>query len=308
VPLIQLAHLIFLRVLEFVPNPEFFVYPYLASAGWLPYRQLIDHHAPGLWLLPVNFATLGFTTPESFRILLLLAVLTQSVLVYFVAKKYFSQTTAVYTVAAYALWQPFFAGNNLWPDLFLPLFTLPAFYFCYRRRWLLTGFFLGLGIVFKQSLAPLFVFPLLSIARLPDKFRNLLDLSFGAALPWIPVLVYLSVRGLVPDFLYWAVVYNLTVYANQARILPALPNIVRLALPSVLMVYSWLALRRRHPMADAVFLWGMVSVTGGLVRFHLKYFQPAVPFLALSVGMLVNQLLVCRFCSGTKKLAADGVL
>ena len=53
-------------MLNFRIDPEFFVYPYLVQNSLKPYTQIIDQHFPGGFFLPINFATLGFTTPDSF--------------------------------------------------------------------------------------------------------------------------------------------------------------------------------------------------------------------------------------------------
>jgi len=138
IPLIQILHLVYLWVLEFIPNPEFFIYPYLASAGWLPYRQIVDQHFPGLFLLPFNFFVMGFTNPGSYKILLLLVIILESVILYCIAKKAFLRPNpALYSVLFFAVWQPFFSGSDLWIDIFLPLFILPAYYFTVRRNWVL---------------------------------------------------------------------------------------------------------------------------------------------------------------------------
>src|SRR3989337_1054294 len=100
--------------MEFVAYPEFFVYPYLTTAGWLPYRQIIDQHFPGLFFMPVNFFTLGFINPRSLKILSLLLVIFQSALIYRIAKSISSRVYPLIAMVTFALWQPFFSGNHLW--------------------------------------------------------------------------------------------------------------------------------------------------------------------------------------------------
>src|SRR3989337_3529975 len=118
--------------MEFVAYPEFFVYPYLTTAGWLPYRQIIDQHFPGLFFMPVNFFTLGFINPRSLKILSLLLVIFQSALIYRIAKSISSRVYPLIAMVTFALWQPFFSGNHLWLESFkLP--PAPTSFFLLRK-------------------------------------------------------------------------------------------------------------------------------------------------------------------------------
>jgi hypothetical protein len=289
VPLIQIFHLTYLWILEFVPYPEFFIFPYLASTGWLPYRQIIDHHTPGLWLLPVNFANFGFTSPGSFKILLLLVVLIQSAMIYLIGKKLFSRQAAVWAVFFYALWQPFFAGNHLWLDLFLPVFTLPALYFVLTSRFLAAGVFLGLSLIFKQSTLPLLLVPLYMIWKTSGRVKSLLDFIFGMCLPWIPVLFYLQKNFLIPDFIYMTVFFNFTIYGPMSRLVPAVKDLIRISLPLGLVIFSWIK-SGKFKTVNVVLTWGLLSVAFGLFRYDLKHFQPALPYFCLVLGIFIQKL------------------
>jgi hypothetical protein len=291
IPVVQLLHLLYLWVLEFIPNPEFFIYPYLASSGWLPYRNIIDQHFPGLWLLPVNFFTIGFNNPTSYKVLLLLVVLIQSVFLVWLARKLFPRTrVALYTVLFFAVWQPFFAGSNLWIDLFLPLFTLPAFYFTVRKNWLLTGLFLGLGLLFKQNLVVLLLVPLYFIFKSPNPWKKLLDMVFGIILPWIPVILFIRANNLWPDFYYWTVVFNLTVYPKLSALAPSVTDLIKIIFPLGLAVAAFIRLRKTGKFIYLIFIWSLLSVIASLSRFDLDHFQPAVPFLCLGLGIWADSL------------------
>src|SRR4030065_1248497 len=128
---IQLLHLLILSPMDLLAYPEFFVYPYLTSSGWLPYRQIIDQHFPGLFFMPVNFFTLGFINPRSLKILSLLLVIFQSALIYRIAKSISSRVYPLIAMVTFALWQPFFSGNHLLLESFI--FTpAPTLFFFFK--------------------------------------------------------------------------------------------------------------------------------------------------------------------------------
>lgn len=270
----QLFHAVILWILEFAPYPELFIYPYLASSGFLPYRNILDQHFPGLMFFPLNFYTLGFRDPVSFKLLLILVVTLTSVWIYKISRSRLS-------VLFYVLWQPFFEGNQLWLDIFLPLFTLPAFYFFQSQHWLLVGFFLGLGVVFKQTLVPLVVVVGL-VLLLRRKFSALAKFSFTALLPSLLMLVYLQKLGLLSDFWYWTIKFNLSVFAASGSLSPRLQDWIKLSLPLVFIALAF----TKFPTSRKYAFWLLFTVIGGIARFGFIHLQPAVPFFALALGTL----------------------
>ena len=162
--IIIVIHNLILTKLIYFPYPELFIYPYLTNHGLKPYAQILDQHFPGLLFLPINFDNLGMTTPQSARIWsIAIVVLVQLMLFILGSHILKSKWKALIVNLLYLIWQPFFEGWVLWIDSFLPILLLPAFYALLKRRFLLTGLFLGIGIVFKQVLIPLSVFILVYI-------------------------------------------------------------------------------------------------------------------------------------------------
>jgi len=274
VPLIQLFHSFLLLILEFVSYPEFYVYPYLVSLKLLPYSQIIDHHFPGLFMLPVNFYTLNFQDPASFKSLLVILVIFQSALIAKITKKLFSsKLVSCVSVLAFALWQPIFQGNQLWVDTILPLFILLAFNANLNSKWFQSGLFLGLGLIFKQSLLPLVA---LAFILHPSK-----KFLIGAAVPLLAILSYFWYLGVLSDFLYWTIPYNLLTYAQLSAKLPITTDLLKLALPALIILVSL-----RHAKLRILIIWLVFSIFGGLSRFELVHLQPGVPFLAILTGAL----------------------
>jgi hypothetical protein len=284
----QLALLWCLRVTIY---PELIVYPYLTASGLLPYREILDQHFPGLLFLPVNFHTLGVRDAAGFHVLLMVVAAAQSVLTYVVARRLAGATVALVAAAAYALWQPVLEGDQLWLDTFLPLFTLPALLLLLDARWLLAGLLLGAGVVFKQTLVPLVAFAGLVILHergLPG-WRDVLRFAAGALLPSALMLIHFLRIGVLGDFWFWTVTFNLSAYASDGTLAPRLGDVVRIALPAALLLAASVLTPARW-RSRLLALWACATVAGGLGRFGLIHLQPAVPYLAILIAMLLAEL------------------
>jgi hypothetical protein len=267
IALIQSFHLLWLSVLEFFPSTEFFVYPYLKSLSWIPYSQIVDHHFPGLLLGPITFANLGFVTPESFKSLVLLVVLLQSVLIYKITKSKF-------TVLLYAIWQPFFGGNILWYDLFQSLFTLLGYFFLKRERFTLMGLSLGAGLIWKQSLFPLVLIIGLQLL-LKRNFKKITGFVLGVCIPLVLLTIYVNHWKIWQDFWFWNVTFNITTYRELASTLITKTELLKISVPAITMI----------ALGEFALLgWGILSIIGGLSRFGFEHFQPLIPFAAMAVG------------------------
>lgn len=270
----QLVHVTLLWLLEFAPYPELFIYPYLVFSGFRPYADILDQHFPGFMFFPINFFTLGFRDPVSFHALHTLVIILTSALIY-------KLTHSRLAVLFYTLWQPFFAGNELWLDIFLPLFTAPAFYFFSSRRYLAAGLFLGLGVVFKQTLVPLVAFAGLLLLR-HRQVSRLAKFSLAAILPSALMLAYFSRIGLLRDFWYWTIQFNLTAYASSGKLAPTWGQIAKLSLPAAFLVLAFF----RLPQLRLTLGWLVFTLIGGVARFDFIHLQPAVPYLAIVLAAL----------------------
>lgn len=291
ISLIILIHMAVLWSLEFFLYPELVIYPYLTASGFLPYKNILDQHFPGLMFFPVNFYTLGFNNPLTFKMLLLSIVAIQGLWIYKIAKRLANHQVAVLSVLAYLIWQPFFEGNQLWLDIFLPLFTLPAIWFFLKDQWFLTGLFLGLGIVFKQTQVPLvaFVGILILFRAKALAIPGGIKYAVGALFPSVLMLLYLNSRGILPDFWYWTVQFNLSEFATGGSLAPRMVDWVRLAFPIMAIVASWLVIPAKYK-PKLLIGWMLFTIAGGIARFGLLHLQPAVPYFCLLFGMLLYEL------------------
>lgn len=283
--LILLVHAFLLTKLIFFPYPELFIYPYLTNHGLLPYSQILDQHFPGLMFLPINLDNLGMQNEVDARIWLLGIVLITHILLFFISSKILkSSSKALLVNLLYLIWQPFFEGWVLWIDNFLPLFLLPAFYFLYRGKFFITGILLGLGVIFKQTLIPLSILVFLYIFLSEKNFKKVSSYFFGLMPPIILMILYFGGRGVLTDFWYWTVTFNLTVYASSGTQIPTSFGFIS----RVLMVYfaSLSGLYYRGGRDKIIlFLFLIGSLVGAFDRANFVHFQPSLPFALILTAL-----------------------
>lgn len=280
--IIIIFHTFLLTRLIFFPYPELFIYPYLTNHGLKPYSQIIDQHFPGLMFLPINFNNLGMTNPDIARIWLIVTVVITQVLLFVISKGILkSSKKALLVNLLYLIWQPFFEGWVLWIDSFLPLILLPAFYFLYYRKFFITGIFLGLGIVFKQTIIPLSLFTLIYIFWKSQNLKDCLKFLGGLLIPVGLMVIYLAGIGVFWDFWYWTVMFNLTIFAKEGRgVGPTLAHFSR-----VLLVFglAFLVIRRIKTKEAQILLIFLIGALLGLsTRFDFVHFQPALVFALMA--------------------------
>lgn len=283
--LLLIIHAGLLGLLQYFPSPEFFIYPYLVSHHWTPYTQILDHHFPGFVLGPINLALFKIDSPFKFHLLLIAVVLSQSLMIFRISKKMYGRSTGLWAVGIFTIWQPFFGGNVLWFDLFLAIFTLPALWFFLQSQYLLMGLALGLGLVVKQSLAPLvfgvFIYLLIKHKKIPFTF------IIGACFPVSILFVYEFTRHALGDFMYWTIYFNLTTYRSLGSLAPTVHQLIWLVVPLGILIWSLTINRSRQLLFFAA--WMSLSVIAGLSRFDFQHLQPAVAYFAILAGIGLAQ-------------------
>jgi len=292
------AHLLVLTNIVFFPYPELFVYPYLVSKGLLPYKQIFDQHFPGLMFFPINLFTLGMKSSQASFVLHLLIVAVNHMLLFVVARKYFgSNIKAILSNLVYFLWHPFLEGYVLWIDSFMPIFFLSAFYLLLKKDYIrspalgiITGLILGLATVFKQTTAPLFLFLFIYfLIKKMYKFSQYFVIGF--MLPLTLMFVYFFKIGVVKDFFYWTVTFNVTTFAEMGRKFPSLFDLVKAGWvfgPAFLLVLInfW------RKKIDEKFLLLILFFSGSLAfiyaRFDFVHLQPVLVFLPLFIVQIIT--------------------
>lgn len=288
---ILLIHILVLTKLIFFPYPEFFIYPYLTNNGFKPYNQILDQHFPGLMFLPVNFNNLGMINEIVARGWLIGVVILTQLLLFFTSRKLLGNNKKALLVSLlYLIWQPFFEGWTFWIDSLLPLLLLPSLYFAYQfleskfNKWVfLSGLFLGIGVVFKQILLPLSALLFIYLIFRSRKLNTGIYFILGFLPPILLTIVYLFSIGVIKDFWYWTVTFNLTVFSQYGRKLPTLTQIIRL---SFILIFAGSAVLERKKWRFELLA---IFIVGALVaiyaRFDFIHFQPALPFVLLATAL-----------------------
>lgn len=281
VGIIIFVHGLLLTKLIFFPYPEFFIYPYLTNHGLKPYAQILDQHFPGLLFNPINLDNLGMNNAEVARVWLIVIVVITQILIYLVSRQVLKDDKKALLVSVlYLIWQPFFEGWVLWIDSFLPLILLPAFYALHKKRLFACGLLLGIGIIFKQTLIPLAL--LILVYVLWEQRKLALIFLFGLAGPIILMLVYLANIGVLKDFFYWTLFFNLTTYAKYGTSIP--PSFGYVA--RIMLVYgaSTLAYFNKEDkrLIQILFIFFLGSLAGIFDRADFVHFQPSLPFALMS--------------------------
>lgn len=281
--LILLLQIILLARMEFVSYPEFYVFPYLTAHHFIPYSQIIDQHFPGALFFAVNLFTLGFRHPSQLKALLALVVIFQSVYIYRLVRKFGSIKNPNWGVLAYAVYQPILAGNELWYDTLLPLFTLPALDLWLSGNLFACGLLIGTAIIFKQTILLLaigvFLFTLFKKGKYPA-----LNFLLGLVPPLLGCFYYFYRLYAFSDFWYWTVKFNFFVYPAVSALAPSFSNLVKISLPFVVTVLAIFQLRKVL-FAQAAFLWAVLSSLGGLSRFDLTHVHASVAFMGILFGL-----------------------
>lgn len=280
--IIIFVHSLILTRLIYFPYPELFIYPYLTNHGLKPYQQILDQHFPGPMFFPINLDNLGVNDETAARIWSIGIVVLVHILLFFISSKILkSREKALLVNVLFLIWHPFFEGWVLWIDSFLPLVLLPAFYVLYKRRYFFCGLLLGIGIVFKQTLIPLSFLVLIYIFWQTRKFKISVAFLFGLIIPITLMLLFLTTIGVLKDFWYWTVNFNLTVYAKYGRGMVAdFAHLSRVALvfgTPLLLLYK---IKDKVNQILLIFLGG--SLIGLSTRFDFVHFQPALPFAVLA--------------------------
>ena len=285
-----IIHVFILTKLIYFPYPELFIYPYLVSQGLKPYLQILDQHFPGLMFLPINLDNLGMNTPEIARVWSIIIVVLIQLMLFITANKILkSKWKALLVNAFYLIWQPFFEGWVLWIDSFLPLFLLPAFYFLNKKNYFWTGLFLGMAIIFKQVIIPLSGLVLVYIFWEQRNIKKLTAYLLGLLSPIVLMLIYLFSLGVIKDFWYWTVVFNLTTFAQSGK--QAAPTFAHLLRVGVVFGGGLILvkfLNQRSAWILLMFMFG--ALLAAFARFDFVHFQPALPFAILATVYGLDKL------------------
>ncbi len=288
--LIVVIHVFILTKLIFFPYPELFIYPYLVDHGLKPYSQILDQHFPGLMFFPINLDNLGMNTPETARLWLIAVVIIIHLLLFLIGKTVLkSYKKALLVNLLFLVWHPFFEGWVLWIDSFLPLLLLPAFYFLIKKRIFITGVLLGLSIILKQTIIPLSVLIFFYVFLKTRNLNVIFKFLLGIFIPISLMILYFVNIGVIGDFWYWTVVFNLTTYAQSGiKAPPSVGFITRILFVYVTSILAFMNKEKKNVYILFIFLVG--SLIGVFERGDFVHLQPSLPFVCLATIVGLNAI------------------
>ncbi len=290
---IVFVHVLLLLKTTFFPYPELFVYPYLTKIGLVPYKQIFDQHFPGLMFFPLNFATLGITTSDRFRVVqILLIILSHLGLYAILRERKVSKVMILSGAVLYMFWQGYFEGGTLWIESILVPLLLWLFYFLTKaiaekrlRYYITSGIVLGLAAITKQIVIPLGAFLSLYLLLNVKNKKQLFYFFLCAGIPVLVMLAYVAGRGIVKDFFYWAGTFNFTAYHDMGRKYPTIKDIISTLFVSVPAIAGLFMLLKNQKLRGEGILLCIFFFTGFLyayARFDFVHMQPVIPFAILS--------------------------
>ncbi len=287
---ILVFHLFLLTKLKFTSWPEMLLWPYLMLNGLSPYKDIAIAHTPLLIFdLAIFFKIFGLGITQ-LKIFTWVLIGITDFLIFWIGKKLYGKKVAVISALAFAATHIYFDGNGLWFDLALSPLALISFYFAREKKYLAMGIVTSLMLLTKQTAFWFFV-PLLAETILFKKGirKNIFKLLRGAGLIGIMFLFGISLWGGVRDFWFWTIRYGIfTLPLSQGQVqLPGIKSLVASLYPfSILLFYIFKKVRN----SKYLILWMFAGAMGAYPRFEFFHFQPALPFLAFGVGLILSRV------------------
>ncbi len=266
------------------------LWPYMMAQGFLPYKDMAIAHTPHLLVdLAVFFKIFG-TGVVQLKIYTWLLVIACDLLVFWVTNKLWSRKIALASVFSFSIAQIFFDGNGLWFDLMLAPLSLFTYYLMIQKKYFWSGVVWALMFLTKQT-AVWFLIPMgITILQNKTEKFNLSKSTFFGALSVIGLFtLILIVFGIFPDFYNWAIKFGVFILpGSQGQIqLPDIKNLIIAIFPFTIFLPFLLNKKTRNVI---LLLWAMVGAMGVYPRFEYFHIQPALPFLAIVLGLVITQI------------------
>ena len=212
----------------------------------------------------------------------------------------------------YIFWQIYFEGHVLWIESFITPLILLAFGFLlnfFENRRIRNLYFaalsVGIALVFKQTVLPLagLVFLYLFFKRI--HFKNLLLGGIIFIIPILLVTLYFSQIGVLRDFFYWTVTFNLTIFNEMGKTRPDIIGFAKIlpvfGVSVVALLYYLIRKKDNIVNLTGIFLFGCLFFA--YARFDHIHLQPALPFSIVILTFLISSfkkpasyLLLLTYC------------
>ena len=273
--LVAILHILLLTQLRFIAWPENLVWPYLQNHGLHYYKNIFLIYPPLYWWLLSSFYALFNLSLQNLVIFSYLIICLSDWLLWKAAKE------KIVPLLIYVPLQIFFEGNGVWVDhLLVPLF-LASYIFSMRKKYFLTGLFMGLALLTKQT-AVYFILAHGVILFLSRNKTILLKTLGGMSLPLFFTLVYFLHTNSLHPFLSQAVIYILTFHVKHP-LQSQLPQPVQIIV-TLLVFAPALATDLFKKRADLTII-TIAAALGVFTRFEYFHLQPALPFVALLLSL-----------------------
>lgn len=208
---IFLGEFIALLSTTFTLWPEMVLYPWLHNNSFLLYKDIINPYFPGLtWVLSVWTAIFGYNPSVFIFFTWIVIFLSQLFLVFLVRKLFNDKKVTILSLLICAFLSVIFETNGLWFDLAVALPLLLGFYSLLKKKYLLAGIFLAIGILIKQTVIWSLIGSALYIIVMtketpPKKIKYLFYLLLPTSMLLFLLIVFFYLQGIIYDFLFWAV-------------------------------------------------------------------------------------------------------
>jgi len=274
--------------LKYTAWPEMLLWPYMMIQGLLPYKDIAIAHTPHLVIdLAIFFKIFGVGVLQ-LKIYTWLLIIFTDLVVYWVSNKLWNRKVAIVSTFSFVILQIFFDGNGLWFDSLLAPFSVLLFYLVSKKNYLWTGIVWAVMFLTKQT-AVWFLLPIAwQVAKNEErKMKNLIKYVYGVSIVLGSFLLLLFTFNLLPSFYTWAVNFGIFILPGaQGQIqLPDLKNLIVAGFPFVVFVPFLLNKKNRNLNLLA---WVIAGVMGTYPRFEYFHFQPAIPFLAIIIAIVVT--------------------
>jgi hypothetical protein len=289
--IILAVHIFLLTNLYFTAWPEMTFWPYLMLKGWLPYKDIAIAHNPLLLItLTVYYKLFGMGILELQNFTWITIILTD-ILVYFIATKLLTKRLALISLVFYVLLQSFYEGNGMWFDLFLTPLILLTYFSLFKKKFITAGIFFAMSFLVKQTAAwffPIIIFTIAISGFKKEFFKNSAKFLLSAAGVLTIFLIGLLITGLLPDYYYWAFKFGIFILPSSSGQIQY-PSFKHLAIYLFAFLPLVLLFLKKEKKSWLIILWTLAGLGGLLPRFELFHFQPALPFLGFTLGLILSK-------------------
>ena len=290
------VHVFLLSGLRFTAWPEMLSYPYLRNNGYLLYRDMIHPYPPVLTMaLSIVYKLFGYRLIVV-KVFTWLIILVNDVLIFLVAKKLSKKNIfALISLSLYVFTQPFLEGNQLWFDLAIVPSVLLGMLFFLDKKYLISGFSLGVAILTKQTAGLFLVVSGLWLVIGERNFKKLLIFLTGPIILFLILVLRLITEDSLAGFFNWTLIYPFTWwskfpgYVQMALTNRQLAIFALLVIPVLLLLFKLKSGFFRDK--NLTFLVSSILVSFVLVypRFSFFHFQLGIAFIAILYGVFLSR-------------------